>query len=279
MADDEFDQLYRADPADFTALRTKLSAAAKQRGDAELAKRISAARKPTTSASIVNRLVLNDPQVAQRLADLGVRLRTAHAEMDGERIRELSAEQRRLIEEFTRTALRAAGVSSASARDDVTDTLQAAVADPDVAARLGRLTKAEQWSGFGEFGDTTAVLTTTRKRKPAAQPAAAEPDHRKADAEREQARTALAAAERAKADADRALSERQSDLAAARLRLDDARNRLTRAETELAEVEGIYEAAKQVSRDAADLVKEAKTRVAGARRAPQSRTRGGLADK
>jgi hypothetical protein len=42
---------------------------------------------------------------------------------------------------------------SAALRDDVADTLQAAIADPNVTARLGRLTKAERWSGFAEFGD------------------------------------------------------------------------------------------------------------------------------
>jgi hypothetical protein len=48
MADDELDELYRAKPEEFTALRTELTTAAKKRGDAAAAKRISAARKPTT---------------------------------------------------------------------------------------------------------------------------------------------------------------------------------------------------------------------------------------
>ena len=49
---------------------------------------------------------------------------------------------------------------SAAQRDDITGTLQAAIADPDVAARIGRLTKPERWSGFAEFGDSTAVFAT-----------------------------------------------------------------------------------------------------------------------
>jgi hypothetical protein len=75
------------------------------------------------------------------------------------RIRELSAEQRTLIDELARAGFRAAEVTDPSAglREDVTDTLQAAIADPDVAARLGRLAKAEQWSGFGQFGDSAVV--------------------------------------------------------------------------------------------------------------------------
>ena len=85
--------------------------------------------------------------------------------MDGDRIRALSAEQRRLVDDVARAAFEEAELAdpTAALRDDVTGTLQAAIADPDVASRLGRLTKAEQWSGFGEFGDTAMVFTTTRK--------------------------------------------------------------------------------------------------------------------
>ena len=47
---DELDELYEVKPEEFTALRTKLAAAAKQRGDGDTAKQITAARKPTTAA-------------------------------------------------------------------------------------------------------------------------------------------------------------------------------------------------------------------------------------
>src|SRR6476646_5614781 len=95
---DELDELYQAPLAEFTALRTRLAAAAKKRGESVTAKQLSAARKPTTSAWIVNRLVHTDPTVRERLSDLGDRLRAAHAAMEGHRIRELTAEQRRLVD-------------------------------------------------------------------------------------------------------------------------------------------------------------------------------------
>jgi hypothetical protein len=258
MADAELDELFAAKPEDFTGLRTKLAAAAKKRGDADTAKQISAARKPTTAAWVVNRLALGDKSVNERLTDLRERLRTAHAEMDGERIRELTGQQRRLVNELTRIAIEEAELTepSAALRDDVTGTLQAAVADPDVAARLGRLSKAERWSGFGEFGDTAMVFTTTRA-KPKAEPKPEPPKETK----REEARDALAAAEQAKAEADDALSELQTDLAVARLRRDDARKRLQDAERALAAAEDAYDQAKQASRDAATVVKEAKARL------------------
>lgn len=260
------DDLYRAAPEDFTAERTRLAKAAKARGDADAAKEIAAARKPTTSAWVVNQLALRESGARERLADLGERLRGAHAAMDGETIRALSAEQRRLVEELARTAFRVAEVDrpAAALRDDVTDTLQAAVADPDVTARLGRLVKAEKWSGFGEFGDTAQVFTSNRRAAPATKtppepkPGSKRDEHRAERERREKARAVVAAAERAKADADKALTRLQNDLATARLRRDDVRDRLAKAEESLTAAEDAYAAAKQSSREAGDLVKEAK---------------------
>jgi hypothetical protein len=257
---DELDELYEVKPEEFTALRTKLAAAAKQRGGVDTAKQISAARKPTTAAWVVNRLALRDQNTRTRLAGLGERLKDAHAAMDGEAIRALSAEQRRVVDDVARAAFEEAELADPTAglRDDVTATLQAAIADPDVALRLGRLTKAERWSGFGEFGDTAMVFTATRKPTGRKEPAEQPQRDDKRDAEREKARAAVAVAERAKADADAALTELQSDLATARMRRDDARRRLRDAEDTLTAAEDAYDKGKQASRDAAAAVKEAK---------------------
>ena len=125
--EEALDELYAAKPEDFTALRTKLAAAAKKSGDAEAARRISGSRKPTAAAWVVNALALQGTARTE-LTDLGSRLREAHAAMDGEAIRALTAEQRRLVDELTRTALRNSGLASPSGalRDDVTSTWQAA---------------------------------------------------------------------------------------------------------------------------------------------------------
>ena len=163
-------------------------------------------------------------------------------------------------------------------RDDVTGTLQAAVADPDVAARLGHLSKAEQWSGFGEFGDTAIVFKPTRSRKPKTEPepkktAESKPQDKQAEQRRRQqeARAAVSAAEHVKAEADDAAKELQSDLATARLRRDDARKRLRDAEAALTAAEDAYDKAKQASRDAAAVVKEAKARLKSGGRAADGR--------
>ncbi|WP_442932112.1 hypothetical protein [Mycobacterium sp. 050134] len=242
-----------------------MAAAARKRGDAAAARRISACRKPTTSAWIVNRLALQHGDTAQRLGDLGDRLRDAHATMDGGRIRDLSAEQHRLIDRLARTAFETAGVGtpSPSARDDVTSTLQAAIADPEVRARLGRLTRPERWSGFGAFADAApepgpapkAGRKATRSR-----PAAERPDDGAAR-RREKLAAVVAAAERDRVAADEALSARQSDRAAAQQRRDRALAGLRAAERELDAADEEYEEAKRASRTAAQVVEEAKAQL------------------
>src|SRR5258708_9232469 len=112
---DELDALYEVKPEEFTALRTKLAAAAKQRGDGDTAKQISAARKPTTAAWVVNRLALRDQNTRTRLAGLSERLKDAHAAMDGEALRALSAEQRRLVDDAARAALEEAELADPTA--------------------------------------------------------------------------------------------------------------------------------------------------------------------
>ncbi|OBB83226.1 hypothetical protein A5760_11095 [Mycobacterium colombiense] len=272
MADEELDSLYEVPPKEFTAERARLAAAAKQRGDTAAAKRISAANKPTTAAWIVNRLALRHADTRQRLADLGERLRAAHTAMDGGRIRDLSAEQHKLIDELTRMALRAADLTqpSATVREDLTSTLQAAIADPQISARLGRLTRPEQWSGFGAFGEGDAVPesvdTPGEPAKPQRTPARKRPAKQSADDKaqgrrREKLSAAVATAERARAEADDLVAERQARRDAARQQRDDAARALRAAERDLSAAEKDYDKAVQAGRTAADAVKEAKARL------------------
>lgn len=267
MADDELDALYWIPPDQFTAERRKLSAAAKQRGDTDAAKRISAARKPTTAAWIVNRLVLGRRQARASLAELGESLRTAHAALDGVQIRELSARQHHLVTELTDAAFDAAEVRnpSAAVRDDVAGTLQAAIADPDVRARLGRLVKAERWSGFGDFGDSAAVSAATQRTAPADKPSrpakTSQRDQKVEAARREKLTAAVAAAERTAAQADSVLSARRAERDAARTRRDQAAADLSKAERALASAGSRYEKARRDGRDAANALQEARAQL------------------
>lgn len=146
-------ELYGADPQQFTERRKQLAAAAKAAGDAAAARQIAALRKPTRAAWVVNRLVRDDPEAPAQLADLSAALRAAEEAKDGPLLRELSATRGRLIDTLTGQALAAADVPDppAGLRDEVSATLTAALADPEVAAGFaaGTLTRAAEWAGFG----------------------------------------------------------------------------------------------------------------------------------
>lgn len=232
-------------PADFTGRRTELVRAARAAGDRDLARAIAALRKPTVAAWIVNFLVQARPDTVGQLFTLRTELVQAQNTLDAPALRELSGRRRALIGELTHTALTAAGRSDAPAalRDEVTATLDAALADPDVAARLGILTHAQQWSGFGVApsastaapalslvsGGRSAERSTPTPSRSAPSRSAAPPEQRP---DAEQTRAKQSRAEQAAIREECKSVER--DLAAAQEVVNAATERLARAERRLA---------------------------------------------
>jgi hypothetical protein len=234
-------ELYDADPDDFTQRRQELAAAAREAGQSAAAKQISALRKPTRSAWVVNRLVRADPEVAPRLAALAAELRDGG---DGPRLRELTTARGRLVDELTRQALQDLPAPPAALREEVTATLDAAIADPAVAANLGTLVRAAHWAGFGLAPLSEGAPAPSRpapKTQKTPPPAPAE-----AAAERERRRQEkIQLAERALAQADRdadtanvaeqdlanTVRRLESELADTRQRLAEARRQSYRAES------------------------------------------------
>lgn len=269
-AERAIDQLYGVKPEEFTALRTELAAAAKKRGDADGAKQIGAARRPTTAAWVVNVLVRSDDSARVRLAELGERLRAAHSSMDGARIRELSAEQRKLIDALVRAGFDVAGLKdpSAALRDDVTGTLQAAIADPEIAARLGTLAKAERWSGFGEFGAPSAVVAEHRSAPPKPRepttPGPSATEVRAARKRQAAAASAVQAAQAAHADAVEAAGDRLAKVKSARRRYEKLLESLSVAEGELNAADAEHGEAESSAQAAADDLATAKAELAEA---------------
>jgi hypothetical protein len=230
-------ELYQADPDDFMSRRAELVAGARDAGENTAARQIGALRKPTRSAWVVNRLVRSDPGVTARLAELAAELREQG--LDGGRIRELTAARARLVDELTRQALQDLPAPAAAVREEVTATLDAALADPEVAASLGTLVRAAHWAGFGLGSGAPAAPPSPARTK---RPAPAEPG-----AERERRhREKIMEAERAVAQATRAAdaanaAERQledtvrrleAELAQARQQLAEARRQAYRAESQ-----------------------------------------------
>jgi hypothetical protein len=272
-AEDDIDQLYAGRPEDFTALRTELAAAAKKRGDADGAKQIAAARRPTTAAWVVNALVRSDDSARVRLADLSERLRAAHASMDGARIRELSAAQRKLIDELVRIGFDVTGLTepSAALRDDVVGTLQAAIADPEIAAQLGTLAKAERWSGFGEFGAASAVVaerssdaSPPKQHEPAAAPGPSAVEVRAARKRKAAAAAAVETAQAARADAVEAVGDRLAEMKSARRRYEKLLESLSVAERELNAADAEHGEAETSAQAATDALAAAKAELADA---------------
>lgn len=235
--------LYALPPEEFLPRRAELAAAARTAGEAAAAHAIERLRKPTLSAWVVNAHVLAEPEVVGELTDLGERLRAAQDALDAAALRALSTERRSVVGRLSQAALDQAGRSqpSVALRDDVTGTFDAAVADPDIAARLGRLPRAERWSGFGFGPDATPLLTLVqggRTDEPA-------DEQRQLDHERDEAERDLDRAEVAYEDAQAAeqdlgqqirrltakLGRVQAQLVEVRSALDEARKATAEART------------------------------------------------
>ena len=260
-------ELYSSDPDQFIERRGVLAAQARAAGQAPAAKRISGLRKPTRSAWVLNQLVRAAPGVPSELASLGGELRAAQRSLDGTAIRELSLRRHQLIETLARQAFTVTGLHAppAALRDEVTATLGAALADPEIADQLaaGTLERAARSEGFGPGPPALTLVTSSGGRRSApasprvprasralavagASPAARAPapPAEPPGAERERRRlAALAAAEQAAAEADRTAEaatvgeqelERtvqvmEEQLADARRSLSQARNQARRA--------------------------------------------------
>ncbi len=107
---------------------------------------------------------------------------TAQSSLDGTALRDLSLQRRQLIDALARQAFTVAGQPSppAATRDEVTATLAAALADPQVAERvragtLDRAAHAEGFAGNGfggsGFGGAEAQVLTLVRLAPRREPA------------------------------------------------------------------------------------------------------------
>jgi hypothetical protein len=267
-------ELYGTDPQEFMDRRKALSTAAREAGDADAARQIAALRKPTRAAWVVNTLTRADPGAKDLLASLAAGLRAAQLAKDGRRLRELSAERGSLIDALTGQALTAAGVPDAPSglRDEVSETLTAALADPEVAAALatGTLTRAAQWAGFGlalpgpdDAGAADAGASSTGAAEAA--PPAAAADRAAAqvtrleEARRRRERRGVAAGDGERRDAEaEAASRRQAQDDIRRQRQADEERRLAKEAAQAAvQRRQIFEDAEREVASAATIAMDA----------------------
>ncbi|MFV0459652.1 MAG: hypothetical protein ACK5MT_12880 [Actinomycetales bacterium] len=242
------DELYGLPPGDFTARRNALAAQAKADGDREAAAQIAQLRKPVMAAFLVNLLVREEPEQIAALVDLGAAMRRAQTRLSADDLRRLGAQRQQVVRALASQAHALAGELGAKPSRDalhqVGDTLQAALADPELAdqVRAGRLSAPLSYAGFGPAG-----LQLVREAEPASSAPVEDEQARARERAREQAKAEVDLAARAVVTANRALATAKD--AAARADRD-----LARAEQVLAERQAALEEAARTQQWARDKV-------------------------
>jgi hypothetical protein len=269
------DELYALPPDGFRAARDERAAQARAAGDKDLARAITALRRPVVSAWLVNMLARTEPGQMAELLALGESLRDAQEALDGDRLRELSVQRRQLVAAMVDAAKQVAErdgrTVSLQVEREVEATLQAALADPDAAEAVsaGRLAGPLSYAGLGA-GEATPLrpvrparpavankdpAVRTRRGDQAAQPEVAA---RRAAQEGGQAAREAAAAERkereaaaARRAAEQAVQDAAGVAATARAALDDAERVAASAR---AEQEALRQRAEQLDRELAEAL-------------------------
>lgn len=158
-------QVYGVPPAEFVAARTAWVKRLRGEGHRELAKSVGALRKPSVSAAAVNALVRADDPVAQRLRDVGGRLRHAQSALDAAGLTTLRGERDEVLAQWVEAARTHApgGTLTAAVEGEVRATAVAALADASATEVVlsGTLTRALAYSGFGEVDLADAVARTS----------------------------------------------------------------------------------------------------------------------
>lgn len=278
--DEAADELYAISPDDFVARRKELSAAARQTGDREVAKAITALRRPTRSAWLVNVLARRTAEAVAQLLELGAALADAQQRRSGDDLRRLSQQRRTQVDALAREAVRLGQDLGYTAPDgalqEVAQTLQAALGDPEVAEllRRGLLTQATTYGGFGP-SDLTAALAASMPPAavaavasegpaPAPAAAAAEPSTEPTpDPEEERRRELRRAAAEADAERDRTRAELQradAEAQPATEHADELAEAVEELRTRLAEAE-------QAEREGRDQARQLRRRLVGLRQA------------
>jgi hypothetical protein len=272
------DELYAVPPDEFIGARDAAVAAARERGDRELAKAIGRLRRPTKAAWLANLLARHRAAQLDGLLGLAAGLADAQRTLDGTALRQLSSKRHQLVAAMAREAGRLAQEAGDPAAEGVLRELQgildAALARPEIAeqVRSGRLTRTLTYTGFGPEADPDAVpVPATRPAPPATEeppapdtgPASEDAERARRErlqAERDRRAEALAAAEdeevaaRAKQDADESARD---EAVTAR---EDARRRVAELTAEL-------EAAREQERVAVAAARDAETEAKASARA------------
>ncbi len=268
--DEVSEELYGLRPQEFTAARNDRAQRARADGQRELAERIRALHRPTLAAWASNLLVREQQEQVAPLLRLGSQLRGAHRNLDGEELRALSRQQHQLVSALARQAEQLASDAGQplgpQAQQELTQTLQAVLADPDAAEEwaAGRLSKPLAVPvGFDAAAREAAAAPARRKSAPAGKkPGRSGSAKSAADEDGRARKREHGADERAKAEAREAAEEARRR----RRTADAARADADAARTEHQEAEKTYECVRDELREAERARADARKRARDAER-------------
>jgi hypothetical protein len=274
--DEAADALYGAPSADFISKRNELAKQLKADGDQLGSTRLKALRKPTVAAWLANLVSREQPDDIDDLLALGDEFRQATADLDGEKLRELTPRRHKLLDQLSKSA---AGLAeregqkvSADVAQKLRETLDAGLVDPAAgeAVREARLSSALRHVGFGvvdESGEPSNVTPLTDERRRRAQ------DRRRAKSEVQEtekdAESAAARAKREKAEQEREDRE-AAEKAAAKKEFDDAVAAAEAADAAVADLDTQLSDARDALAEAQEAVHRAGEELDEARKAARA---------
>lgn len=240
-------ELYAGPWQDFIARRDRMVAAAKAAGDRSAAQALKALRKPTRAAWLVNLLARHEADQLAEVFELGESLARAHRDADPSELRRLSALRGAVIGSLTSRA-NALGAERGyaapdSVRQEVSETIQAAMADPALADRVltSTLTTTVRAAGFGPadlFAPAPPMAEVIQLRPSEPEPVGPDPGEvrrlsrelGRAEARWEEAEVRLRRTQEAAAAAEQELREQEERLVRASERTQELRVALDAAE-------------------------------------------------
>jgi hypothetical protein len=174
------EELYARSPDEFTAARNAAAKQARSEGNRELAARITALRKPTLPAWVVNQMARRCRGDIESLLDLGRTLRESSTGLSGDELRQLTRQRHQLVQALVQQARDLARSDGRRLSEDavqgVRQTFEATLSDADSADAVaaGRLSDALEVSGFGfaGFPGPAGPAAGGTSRRPAPKPEA-----------------------------------------------------------------------------------------------------------
>ena len=173
--DERLEPLYREPPEEFVRARDALARELRDEGEREAAAAVKKLRRPSQSAWLINRVAIDEPELAKELADaagdlVAVQRRMLETGGDAADLRAAAENERgridRMVEAVRSVAAGHSKPVSATVIERVGQTLQAVGSDPDLRDQLvrGRIEQDHRAATIG-LPDSVALAAPPRPRK------------------------------------------------------------------------------------------------------------------